>query len=78
MFHPLGDDLSKLKDNEVEEKLQELSRKYFMAQRLGKPELLTQIGTFVTIYKQEMSKRLLSKTQTPYDTDLDQLINVNK
>ena len=78
MFHPLGDDLSKLKDNEVEEKLQELSRKYFMAQRLGKPELLTQIGTFVTIYKQEMSKRLLSKTQTPYDTDLDQLTNVNK
>jgi len=78
MFHPLGDDLSKLKDNEVEEKLQELSRKYFMAQRLGKPELLTQIGTFVTIYKQELSKRLLSKTQTPYDTDLDQLINVDK
>ncbi len=78
MFHPLEEDLSKLKDNEVEEKLQELSRKYFLAQRLGKPELLTQIGTFVTIYKQEMSKRLLSKSQLPYDTDLDQLINVNK
>jgi hypothetical protein len=78
MFHPLEEDLSKLKDNEVEEKLQELSRKYFTAQRLGKPELLTQIGTFVTIYKQEMSKRLLAKAQGPYDTDLDQLINVNK
>ncbi len=78
MFHPLEEDLSKLKDNEVEEKLQELSRKYFLAQRLGKPELLTQIGTFVTIYKQEMSKRLLAKAQGPYDTDLDQLINVNK
>lgn len=78
MFHPLEEDLSKLKDNEVEEKLQELSRKYFVAQRLGKPELLTQIGTFVTIYKQEMSKRLLAKAQGPYDTDLDQLINVNK
>jgi hypothetical protein len=78
MFHPLEEDLSKLKDNEVEEKLQELSRKYFLAQRLGKPELLTQIRTFVTIYKQEMSKRLLAKAQGPYDTDLDQLINVNK
>jgi hypothetical protein len=77
MFHPLEEDLSKLKDNEVEEKLQELSRKYFAAQRLGKPELLTQLSTFVTIYKQELSKRLL-KAQTTYDTDLDQLINVNK
>jgi hypothetical protein len=77
MFHPLEEDLSKLKDNEVEEKLQELSRKYFMAQRLGKPELLTQLSTFVSIYKQELSKRLM-KAQTTYDTDLDQLINVNK
>lgn len=78
MFHPLEEDLSQLKDNEVEEKLQELSRKYFTAQRLGKPELLTQIETFVIIYKQEMSKRLLAKTQGTYDTDLNQLINVDK
>jgi hypothetical protein len=78
MLHPLETDLSVLKDSEVEEKLQELSRKYFTAQRLGKPELLTQLATFVTIYKQELSKRYFEKTKIDFDGDLDQLINVNK
>ena len=78
MFDPRGTDLSNLKDNEVEEKLQELTRKYFTAQRLGKTELLTQIGMFVTMYKQELSNRHLEKTKMNFDGDLDQLINVNK
>lgn len=77
MFHPFEGDLSQLKDNEVEERLQELTRKYFLAARLGKPELLTQLSTFVNIYKQELSKRLRAKTQSTYDGDLDQLINVD-
>lgn len=78
MFHPFTDDLSQLKENELEEKVQELTRKYFAAQRLGKPELLTQIATFVTIYKDELSKRYRERTQAELDGDLDQLINVNK
>ena len=77
MFHPLEEDLSKLKDSEVEEKLQELTRKYFSAARMGKPEMLTQLNTFVIIYKEELSKRMLAKTQGTYDTDLNQLINVD-
>jgi hypothetical protein len=39
---------------------------------------LTQISTFVTIYKQELSRRYLEKTNPELDGDLDQLINVNK
>jgi len=77
MFHPLGEDLSLLKDSEVESKLQELTRKYFLAARMGQNEMLTQLSTFVTIYKEELSKRLLAKTQGTYDTDLNQLINVD-
>jgi hypothetical protein len=76
MFHPFEGDLSQLKDNEVEDKLRELTQKYFLAQRLGKYEMLTQLSTFVTIYKAELSKRLQAKTQA-YDKDLDQLINVD-
>lgn len=76
MFHPFEGDLSQLKDNEVEERLQELTRKYFLAARLGKPELLTQLSVFVNIYKEELAKRLRAKTQGNYDGDLDQLINV--
>ena len=77
MFNPLVDDLSHLKDNEVEEKILELSKKYFVAQRLGKPEMLTQIATFVTMYKQEMSKRNAIRLKQQLDGDLDQLINVD-
>jgi hypothetical protein len=77
MFHPLEGDLSQLKDSEVEEKLRELTQKYFAAQRMGKIDMLTQLSTFVTIYKEELSKRLLAKTQGTYDTDLNQLINVD-
>jgi hypothetical protein len=77
MFHPLEEDLSLLKDSEVELKLQELTRKYFLAARMGKNEMLTQLSTFVTIYKEELSKRMLAKTQGTYDTDLNQLINVD-
>ncbi len=77
MFHPFSGDLSNLKDNEVEAKLLEITKKYHAAARLGKPELLTQLGTFVTIYREEMSKRYLRKTNNQNDTDLDQLINVD-
>jgi hypothetical protein len=80
MIHPFEGDLSQLKDSEVEDKLVELNRKYYQAYRLGKPELLTQLSTFVTIYKNEMSRRYAEKTKTSrgqMDGDLDQLINVD-
>ncbi len=77
MFHPFEQDLSELKDNELEEKVQELTKKYYLAHRLGKPELLTQISTFVTIYKEELGKRYAEKLKGQLDNDLDQLINVD-
>jgi hypothetical protein len=77
MFHPFEGDLSRLKDNEVEEKLFELNRKYFAAARLGKPDLLTQLATFVTIYKDELSRRYMLRSKQNLDGDMDQLINVD-
>ena len=77
MFHPLETDLSILKDQELEDKILELNKKYFAAYRLGKPELLTQITTFITIYKDEMSKRTMKRLNGATDDDLDHLINVN-
>lgn len=77
MFHPLEEDLTKLSDIDLEDKIRDLNKKYVTAARLGKPELLTQISTFVTIYKEEMSKRYREKTKQQLDGDLDQLINVD-
>jgi hypothetical protein len=77
MFHPLEEDLTKLSDIDLEDKIRDLNKKYVTAARLGKPELLTQISTFVIIYKDEMSKRYREKTKQQFDGDLDQLINVD-
>jgi hypothetical protein len=79
-FHPLEDNLSSLKDSEVEQKLQELTKKYFQAQRMGNYQLLTQLSTFVNISRDEMTMRYAkssSANQSSYDGDLDQLINVD-
>jgi hypothetical protein len=74
---PFDEDLSGLKDNEIEDKVQELTKKYYTAARLGKPELLTQLTYFITIYKSEMTKRAYQKTKGQLDGDIDQLINVD-
>lgn len=76
MFHPLETDLSPLKDQDVELKLIELNKKYHAAARLGSRDLLTQLSTFITIYKQELAKRHADKMKST-DSDLGQLINVD-
>jgi hypothetical protein len=75
MFSPFSDDLSALSDNDLHEKIQSLSKKYITAQRLGKNEMLTQIQTFITIYKQELTVRAAKNKQDDND-DLNNLINV--
>ena len=76
MLHPFSQDLSALKDQEIENKLIELNKKYFTAARLGNKDLLTQLSTFVTIYREELSYRYSQKLKQT-DNDLDQLINVD-
>lgn len=77
-MHPLASDLSGMKDSEVEAKLNELTKKYFQATRLGNPDLLTQLSMFVNIYREEMSNRYRNSLKsTNIDGDLDQLINVD-
>jgi hypothetical protein len=82
MLHPLSQDLSQLKDQEIEMKISELSNKYLVAQRIGNHELLTQVQTFVTIYREEMSRRyrktMKTSSQEMENGDLDQLVNVDK
>ena len=79
MFHPFKEDPKQLTETELTQRIAELSRKYTQAARLGKPELLTQIQTFVTIYRDEIRRRAMQpiKTNDDQDKDLDQLINVD-
>lgn len=77
MFHPLESDLRSLKDTELDEKIQDLTKKFYAAQRLGYTDLLTQLSTFITIYKQESSRRSIERLRNDNGGDLDQLINVD-
>ena len=78
MFHPLEEDLSEVSTSDVELKLSELNKKYYQAQRLGNNQLLTQLQTFVTIYRNELRQRAIqAKFDEEQQKDLDQLINVD-
>jgi hypothetical protein len=78
IFHPLQEDPSQLKDPELDQKIQDVTRKFYTAQRLGNHELLTQLTTFVNIYREEQRRRLLARSAgNKLDDDLDQLINVD-
>jgi len=77
MFNPLTEDLSKLKDTEIENKIQELSRKYF---RTANYNVQHQLTVFLDMYKAELATRRARMWQEQYqkrDTDLDSLINVS-
>lgn len=76
MTSPLDVSLNGLKDEEIEAKIQELTKKIYTAYLLSKPELLTQLTYFATIYKQELMIRNYEKLNKDLGDDLGQLINV--
>jgi hypothetical protein len=76
MFHPLIGDLAEFKDQEIENKLIELNKKFYVAARFGNQDLLTQLSTVITIYREELGKRHALKLKNA-DGDLGQLINVD-
>lgn len=80
MFNPLLPDLTQIKDQEIENKVHELTKKYWIAMKFGNGYLGQQILVSLEAYKQEMGRRqaeqqkaLLSKQ----NKDLDDLIKVN-
>jgi hypothetical protein len=76
-MHPLIADLGKLKDAEVEAKIQELSKKYFMTYN---PAVQEQIVMVLEAYKIELGARRAKAWQAEYqkrDKDLDGLINIS-
>lgn len=76
-MHPLADDFSKLKDSEIESKIQELSKKYWQATN---PSVQYQISLFLELYNEELKVRRAKIWEQQYqnrDKGLDKLINVN-
>ena len=63
MFHPLVEDLTQLKDQELENKLTELTKKYFMAMRLGQGLAGQQIVMLLESIRMEQERRRVEATK---------------
>jgi len=80
MYHPLLENPDKLKDQELETKILDLTRKYHIAATMGQGGLCNQIQCALDMYKDEFSKRTqrsLNTTIKKQDKGFDDLINVN-
>jgi hypothetical protein len=80
MYHPLLADASKLKDQELDNKIVDLSKKYFIAARLGQGLAAQQIAVILESLKDEQRRRHIEASQKimrQQDKGLDDLINVN-
>jgi hypothetical protein len=76
-MHPLVDDLASLKDADIENKINDLTRKYFQTHNFSVQQ---QISLMLDTYKEEMSNRRRAeyeKMMNNRDKGLDKLINVS-
>jgi hypothetical protein len=76
-MHPLVNDLISMKDPELESKINDLTRKYFMTYN---PGIQAQIVAVLDSYKEELDRRRrldYEKMMNTRDKGLDKLINVS-
>lgn len=84
-MHPLGSDLSKLSDDELQSRISDLNKKRIASYQFGNGDLLRQIDLLLSDCQQELMDRnahMLKKMEERRDrgeTDkTDKLINVSK
>ena len=78
MFNPLVDSFDQLTDSQIEEKIFELTKKYWQSSR--NPSLQTQILNVLEMFKQENIARQQKARQKSLENnnkDLDNLINIS-
>ena len=73
MLHPLEDDLSIYSNQELEQKITVLSKKYF---RQRNPQVKQQMQQLLDMYKIELRERIQKEQRQKLNLDLDKLINI--
>jgi len=76
-MHPLVSDLEHLKDSELDAKINDLTKKYFMTTNF---EVQRQIAVVLDSHKEELSRRRAKEWQKmseKMNKNLDNLIKVN-
>lgn len=56
-MHPLGQDLSKLTDEELQKKFGDLQKRYMQAYKFGPVSVIPQIQMFMEDYQAEITRR---------------------
>lgn len=79
MFNPLLSNLSTLKNEEIDNKINQLMQKYTIAARSGMGGVCQQIGVILETYKQEQHTRYIAANKKLIDQNknLDDYINVD-
>jgi hypothetical protein len=57
MYNPLLPDLSKLKNEDIDNKITDLMQKYFSASKFGQGGVMHQINVILEAYKEEQRRR---------------------
>jgi hypothetical protein len=79
MYNPLLDNIEKLKDNELEAKINDLTKKWGHAARMGNGSVCSQIETIFYSLKEEQRKRqATSMALNSKNQNLNDLIKVDK
>ena len=79
MFNPLLPDISKLKNEDLENKINELMRKYVIAARSGQGVVCNQISLILETYKDEQRRRYAEASRkVVQNKDLDDYINIDR
>ena len=76
-MHPLAGSFENLKDSEIEEKITDLTKKYFMTRNF---EVQMQITSLLENYKEEIGKRRqlqLQRLMQKSEKSLDNLVKIN-
>jgi hypothetical protein len=78
MYHPLVEDTKNIKDNDLENRISDLNRKYYIAARSGQGGLCGQILTILNMLREEQQSRYKKNLEglNKKNQDLDDLINV--
>jgi len=75
-MNPFVDGVSDLSEAQLTDKIEDLSRKYFMT---ANPQVREQMASILDMYKLELEERKIRarQNQDSGNKDLDNLINVN-
>lgn len=79
MFNPLLPDLTKFKDQEIEDKITELMKKYTIAAKAGQGYVANQILLVLDSYRSEQANRYQKNLKKSLNSNknLDDFINID-